>query len=888
MLTTLSRAFRTAKRTGSWLRRTGRRGGVLLWMLLLLAAATTLVLRERRSLLQLSHVLRTADIRWVTIAVTIEAAIVALTVLKTQGLLSALGHRAGWRPLASIFFRRQVVAAAVPLGAPASLALFVRAVAPYGVPRDDAVYVALLFSLLGSASFILILVPVLVWLGLEREVSSLLIGGSLLLLALVAVMAIALWWLLSGRRIPRPVKGRVSDRIDAFISHVRAHDLSPRHLSAPFILAIIVDLAGGVLLCATLRAVGADATLAVAFGGYAVGTVFLLVSPVFQGIGIVELSMAAALTGLGVPGGSAIAAALLYRFCELWLPFVVGLMLQSSGHHAVRRLPPHLPVLVTGLTGLASILSVLAPTLPGRVNQIDRYWPLALSDVSRTLTLAGGFFLLFLSLSLWRRKRFAWLAALLLLGVTVVTHLVKGHDQIIAVIALVNIGILLAYRRRFRVRSDVPTIAQGFARLGLSLLLALGYGMSGFWFLDRSAFGTTFSVGESVDRTVRLFFGIGYAGLTPRTRYAAWFLDSFTVVGVISVTYAVFSLARPVVWRRRIVPAERERARQLIEQHGNSSLDFFKHGDDKLFFFAARGDGVVCYGLSNATAIVLGDPIATDRTAFQSLLAEFLTFCDANGWRAAFHQASPHFFDLYRAAGLSALKIGEDAIVDLERFTLQGGSMKSLRSTDNRFVRDGFRATVTPPPLPDTLLARLREVSDEWLTLEGRRERAFTLGQWDDAYIRHCPVVTVEEPSGRVLAFVNLIPDGVPGEATLDLMRHRIAIPNGTMDFLFVQLFLFCQAQGYRAVSLGMVPFAAIGTGPGSRPLERGIQLLSTHLNRFFSAQGLRAYKDKFHPIWEPRYLFYRSELSLPAVALAIVRLTEGREPSRRRRGFPP
>ncbi len=877
-----------AKGTGSWLRRTGRRGSVLLWVLLLIVATATLVLRERRGLLQLGHVLRTADIWWVAIAVTIEAAIVVLTVLKTQGLLSALGHRVGWRPLGSIFFRRQVIATAVPLGAPASLALFVRAVATYGVPPDDALYAALLFSLLGSASFVLLLVPVLVWLGLEREVSSLLLGGSLLLLALVAILAIALRWVLSGRRLPRRLKSQVADRIDVFTSRARARDLSARHLAATFILAIIVDLAGGVLLYASLRAVGAKSTLAVAFGGYAVGTVFLLVSPVFQGIGIVELSMAAALTGLGVPGGSAVAAALLYRFCELWLPFVVGLMLQSRGHHAVRRLSPHLPALVTGLTGLASILSVLAPTLPGRVNQIDRYWPLAVSDVSRTLTLVGGFFLLFLSLSLWRRKRFAWLAALLLLGVTVMTHLLKGHDQIIAVIALVNIGLLLAYRRRFRVRSDVPTIAKGFARLGLNLLLALGYGVTGFWLLDRSAFGTTFSVIESVDRTVRLFFGIGDPGLSPRTRYAAWFLDSFTVVGVISVAYAIFSLARPVVWRRRILPAERERARRLIELHGNSSLDFFKHGDDKLFFFAARGDGVVSYGLSNATAIVLGDPVAADRAAFRSLLAEFLTFCDANGWRAAFHQVSPYFLDDYRSAGLSALKIGEDAIVDLDRFTLQGGSMKSLRSTVNKFVRDGFQATVTPPPLPDTLLARLRDVSDEWLTLGGRRERAFTLGHWDDAYLRACPVMTIDETSGKVLAFVNLIPDGVPGEATIDLMRHRSAIPNGTMDYLFVQLFLFCQSQGYRAVSLGMVPFAPIGREPGSRPLERGIHLLSTHLNRFFSAQSLRAYKDKFHPIWEPRYLVYHSELSLPAVALAIVRLTEGREPSRRQRGFPP
>lgn len=869
----------TAPRGVTWLRRPSRRGGTVLGVLLLLAAAA-LVLRERGELLRIGHVLRTADIWWVGFAVAIEIVVILLTVLKHRGLLAILHHRVGWRPLVSIFFRRQVVATAVPLGAPASLALYVRAVAAFGVPADDALYAAFLFSLLGSVSFLLLLVPVLGWLALDRQLSSLLLGGSLVLLSVVAVMVLGLWWLLSGRGVPPHLHHRIPRRIDAWIARARAHNLSPRKLAWPLALAFVVDLGGGVVLYTCLRAVGVDATFAVAFGGYAVGTVFLLISPIFQGIGLVELSIAAALAGLGVPGGAALAAALLYRFCELWLPFVIGLLLQSRGHRAVRRLPPHLPAIVTALTGLASILSVLAPTLPTRVNQIDRYWPLAVSDVSRTLTLVGGFFLLFLSASLWRRKRVAWLAALLLLLVTVTTHLLKGHDQLIAVIALLNIGLLLAYRHRFRVRSDAPTIAQGLARLGFSLLLALGYGITGFWLLDRSAFGTTFSVVDAIDRTVRLFFGVGNAGLTPRTRYAAWFLDSFTVVGVTSVAYAVFSLARPVVWRRRILPAEREHARHLIEQYGNSSLDVFKYGADKLFFFASAGDGVVSYGLSHATAIVLGDPIAADHATFRSLLAEFLTFCDANGWRAAFHQASPRWIDDYRAAGLSALKIGEDAIVDLSCYTLQGGAMKSLRSTVNRFVRDGFQVTMTSPPLPDTLLARLRDVSDEWLSLEGRRERGFTLGHWDDAYLRDSPIMAVQDASGAILAFVNIIPDGVPGEATIDLMRHRVAIPNGTMDFLFLQLFAHFQAQGYRSFSLGMVPFSAVGTEPGSRPMERGIHLLSTHMNRFFSARGLRAYKEKFHPIWEPRYLFYRSELSLPAVALAIVRLTEGREPS--------
>lgn len=191
-----------------------------------------------------------------------------------------------------------------------------------------------------------------------------------------------------------------------------------------------------------------------------------------------------------------------------------------------------------------------------------------------------------------------------------------------------------------------------------------------------------------------------------------------------------------------------------------------------------------------------------------------------------------------------------------------------------RMEREGYRVVYYPPPQTAERLATLREVSDEWLELGGHRERSFTLGRFEDDYIRNSPIFAVEDTGSQIVAFANLIPDGVEGETTIDLMRRR-AQPDGVMDYLFLRAFEQLKSEGYHRFSLGMAPFANVGAEEGARIPERIVGQFYEHRNRLFSYKGLRSYKDKFHPCWEPRYLVYRSESSLPAIALAIVRLTE-------------
>jgi phosphatidylglycerol lysyltransferase len=180
------------------------------------------------------------------------------------------------------------------------------------------------------------------------------------------------------------------------------------------------------------------------------------------------------------------------------------------------------------------------------------------------------------------------------------------------------------------------------------------------------------------------------------------------------------------------------------------------------------------------------------------------------------------------------------------------------------------------PPYSPAILEEVEEVSNEWLSIPGRRERGFTLGSFSRNYVNETPLTTVLDAGGRILAFVNEIPSYRQAEATIDMMRHRSNIPNGVMDYLFLGLMLRLGQEGYQRFNLGLAPFSGVGDRPGATLQERAIHQIFEHLNRFFSYKGLRQYKAKFEPIWEERFLVCQGGLpGLLKTGIALVRVTE-------------
>jgi phosphatidylglycerol lysyltransferase len=500
-------------------------------------------------------------------------------------------------------------------------------------------------------------------------------------------------------------------------------------------------------------------------------------------------------------------------------------------------------------------------------------FPLEFLHISRYLSLLIGFALAVSSVNIIKRKKRAYALVMILSGLSVVFHLAKGLDYEEAALSLALMAVLFLARKNFRVKSSLPDLRSTLVPLAIALPLTLLYGTLGFWLLEDRDFGISFSLVDGIRRTLAALAFSQDPSLIPLTRFAAWFLDSLDVISVAAIVFVLYSLFRPVFYRLKTLPEEREAAARILDAHGRSSLDLFKLAPDKTFYFSTSGRSFLSYRMSRSFAVVLGDPAGPQDEIAEAICA-FAGFCEDNDWGVAFYQTLPDFLPFYRRAGFKKMKVGEDAIVDLETFTLDGKSMKHVRHAVNQFDKTGFRTVYYEPPLSDDLLDALGEVSDDWLRIPGRRERGFTVGAFSRSEIRKAPVFAALDPAGRILAFMNIIRSYAPGEATIDLMRYHRDSPKGIMDTLFVKLFDLQKQRGFKRFSLGLAPLSGFLESEEAGASERAVEFFLQRLDFIFSFEGLADYKAKFATHWEPRYAMYRNVVDLPRMAVALLRIS--------------
>ncbi len=539
--------------------------------------------------------------------------------------------------------------------------------------------------------------------------------------------------------------------------------------------------------------------------------------------------------------------------------------------------------LLTGLVGVINLLSAVTPNIRERDRWFDSIFPFNNAIFPYEFRAGGhlfaaitGFFLLMLATNLARRKRVAWLLAVVLLTASIPSNLLKGFDWEESLLAFVLLVQLIVLRNTFTAQSDQPSIAQGFKVLIGALLFTLTYGTVGFFLADLRHYRVNFSLSEALVQTLAMFFTEDNAGLVPRTRYGHFFVNSIYLVGALTLTYALFMLLRPVLVRGESATAEeRQRVKEIVEQYGHSSLARLTLLKDKAYYFSPSGRSVIAYVPKGRGAIALGDPIgpADDR---KEVIFGFKEFCQRNDWYPAFYQTLPDDLDLYRELGFRVLQIGEEAIADLKTFTLQGKAGKDWRAALNRMKKLGHEVKFYQPPISEQLLRDLKAVSDDWLQMTHGSEKQFSLGWFHEEYLRDCEMVVVQNAAGEITAFANVIPEYQLNEITIDLMRRRAEVEQGTMDFLFTVMLQQFKERGYDTFNLGLVALSGVGEKPHSPRLERALHYLYKHLNQFYNFKGLYAFKEKFKPDWQPRYFVYPGRTALPEVIVALIRADSG------------
>ncbi len=815
--------------------------------------------------------------------------------------LRAVGYRLSWKRALlmgpAIHFSNMAVVNSGGLG---GMPVVIAEARRSGEPVAPAVIGYVVTAQLGHLVFAVFLAGALVFAALAGQLSRLelaaagIFGCYTAVSIGVMVTAIrserAFYWLhaLPGRawRRVRPAIGRsapatASEPPRELYESIRALSKDPSAFMTPVLFAVLIEVVGVLTLWATLCAFTGGAGLTTPVLAYVAGVLFSTVGFLPAGLGFAEAGLGLALGHAGIATANVALVVIVYRLFETWVPFAVGAttvhLLGAGDARQAHRRPGieganrrRLLAAAAGSLGALNILLAARKHPLVHIGRLHEAVPHAAVTSSRYALLAAGIALLASAPGLLHGKRQAWLIATLAIAAALVAHPFKRVDYVgIAANASV-LGLLLTFAASFPARSDPARARQGVIWLVVGELGVLLYGVSGLYLLDRHFAGSTTFL-DSLEDGVRLLFVLPSTTIDPVTRHGAWFIDSVRAGAIAIFLISAYHLLHPVIQRRSAGGEERRRVTSLLERYAGSAIAYFHLLPDKSYFFASEGEAFIGYRVVGHAAVALGEPIG-EPAARRRVVREFAEFCDLNGWAFCFHQVTETGAVELRGAGLQALKVGEEAVVPVQSFALAGKSFKHLRNTVNRLQRDGFTFEVLPAPIDEATTEQLQAISDAWLRDGGHRERAFSLGSFTRAYVRSCDVAVVRAPGGKIEAFANLIPAYNGSDGNFDLMRRRPTAEDGAMDFLFVGLIEHFRAQGLQGLNLGLAPLANIEatglTGLALRQLyERG--------GRTFNFQGLRAFKEKWKPDWQPRYLCYRSDVQLPALALAVARAGE-------------
>lgn len=301
-----------------------------------------------------------------------------------------------------------------------------------------------------------------------------------------------------------------------------------------------------------------------------------------------------------------------------------------------------------------------------------------------------------------------------------------------------------------------------------------------------------------------------------------------------------------------------KRVHKILNDYGGNETSHLAFTKDKYIYYYqnSKGEDVafLLFQTCSNKYIVMGEP-SGDRAHFSSLIQSFLDDCETEGVQPLFYEVKEKFVMYLHEFGYDFIKMGEEGYVDLKNFTLTGKKNRGTRSIMNHFSENLITFEVLMPPFSDELFIKLDAISNNWLN--GRPEKGFSVGFFDKEYLSQAPIAVVKDREGDIIAFANIMPSYTPESISVDLMRHRLDAPNGTMDFLFVSLFEHFKEQGYSSFNLGMAPFSNVGHSEQSFWEERLAYFLYEFGNNFYSFKGLRQYKEKYVASWIPKYTVY-------------------------------
>ncbi|MEC5147103.1 Phosphatidylglycerol lysyltransferase [Chitinophaga sp. 180180018-2] len=824
---------------------------------------------QRHELRSLIPAIEQSDRGWVIFGVVITAAYILLQAGMYVFSFRAVGGRLDIFKSTELFLKRNLLSVFLPAGGISSLAYLPQSLRKAQVHKQQVHQASGIYGFVGILSVFLVGIPVVGYAMMHAGTMRDAAWG----LAAICVLLLAVVWLVRSMQL----KGKAYQLLVRYFPGAahQVDEIFTFHLSVPAFMytvlaSVLIEVAGVAHLYISMLATGVAPSLEAACVGYIVATIFLIISPFLRGLGAIELSLAYILSNYGYSTLEALEITLLFRLFEFWLPLVAGMFAFAlKGRELVLRLLP--PILIF-LLGMVNIFSVLTPPLANRMHMLKAYIPGTSIHATNLLVVFLGLILLVTATFLIRGLRSAWIVALSVSLLSAFGHIGKALDYEEASLALVTSVILLITSRQYRVKSNPQLVNIGVVTALATLFVVLVFGTVGFYFLDIRHFGIDFSWQQSIRHAFHCFMLLEDDGLSPVTRFGKEFMSAIRVLGVSSWAFLFYTIIRPYLHVTQQSNSALEKARFYLSQYGDSPMDYFKIGQDKLLFISDKYEGFIAYRVAGSFAIVLEEPVCSEDNKL-SMLEEFEQQCKKMGLRAAFYRVDEDSTYYFSSLKKKKMLIGQEAIMDIRNFSLSGKDKKSLRNGLNSLANKGYVTAFHPAPQTPNMLKELRAVSDEWLDQYEVKELTFSQGLFEEDAIRGQDIFTVTDAEGRISAFLNIIPDYAPGECTYDLIRKRSDAPGGVMDALIIALIQDAQQKGLHYLNLGMVPMSGISQPENTA--EKMVKYAYEKLRFFRHYQGLREFKEKYATEWTNKYLVYEHDFDLVQLPSALSKVMQ-------------
>lgn len=643
----------------------------------------------------------------------------------------------------------------------------------------------------------------------------------------------------------------------------------PLHIFLPQIGIATLDwfLAGSVLFIILPPGIPFSMYLEI----YMLAQIAAILSQIPGGLGVFEAMMLLFLSKY-FPASSALASLIVYRAVYYILPLLIAAVILAAkevldrkhllmnGSKAVTErlfvMVPALLTVVTFLSGVILLFSGATPAVTARLLEMERLFPLPIIEVSHFLGSVVGVSLLILSWGIQRRVDTSYYLTIALLGTGVLFSLLKGLDYEEAAILSMIMLIVIPSRPSFYRKGS---LLEGKFPLPWIIAVVIA--------IICTAWLTFFSY-KHMEYSTDLWWHFAFMQNAPRS------LRALVGSSVAVLAFALIKILQPFLPKPDTSNNEDlARAMPILRNSPETYANLALLGD-KAFLFNTKGNACIMYGIEGRNWISMGDPIGPENE-WPELAWQFCEMCDRYDVQPAFYEVGSKNLHIYIDLGMTLVKLGEEAKVNLQNFSLSGRSRKDLRHVFNKLTNEGCTFEIVSAPDVPTIEKDLRRISDAWLADKHTTEKTFSLGSFREEYISRFPVAIIRK-EGNIIAFANVWTTDRKEELSVDLMRSLPQSSAGSMEYLFIHLMIWGAQNGYQWFNLGMAPLSGLEGAAMASLWNRIGSFIFRHAEYFYNFQGLRLFKENFSPEWKPRYLASYATFSLPIMLGSIASLTSG------------